>query len=378
MYIYGGVSNPHKIFEDKLKLVLNEQNLQKRAAESRFYKRSGATLSPKRFLDMLLDGISEQGYFTLNKSAIEFGIHNNMSVSKQAIHSRYNNEAVDFIRQLLGDVLASQVSQSLASGFLKDFNKLILKDATRFDLPPQLSPYFKGFGGSCTSDSAISIQYEFDLKNLAFKSLEFTSAKVPDVSKANIVPGQFNKNDLVIRDLGYFKRESFKELMTSEAFFISRLNTTAKVYIEDSAICFKDLYYQMQRTSSTCKDLKVLLNCGKDEKIQVRLVAQLVTEEMYRKRLATLEKNAKRKGLKISEESRRRCRFFLIITNIESEKMSMDELFSIYRLRWQIELMFKLWKSVLGIHKVQKMKLERFLCMLYAKLNYIKFLIETI
>jgi len=70
--------------------------------------------------------------------------------------------------------------------------------------------------------------------------------------------------------------------------------------------------------------------------------------------------------------------FFLIITNIESGKMSTDELFSIYRLRWQIELMFKLWKSVLGIHKVQKMKLERFLCMLYAKLIYITFSIETI
>jgi hypothetical protein len=37
-------------------------------------------------------------------------------------------------------------------------------------------------------------------------------------------------------------------------------------------------------------------------------------------------------------------------------------------MRWQIELLFKTWKSTLGIDKIQPMRRERLLCLMYAKL----------
>jgi hypothetical protein len=41
---------------------------------------------------------------------------------------------------------------------------------------------------------------------------------------------------------------------------------------------------------------------------------------------------------------------------------------SFYRLRWQIELMFKIWKSLCHIDKVKQVKKERLECYIYAKL----------
>ncbi|WP_410506396.1 transposase [Haloimpatiens sp. FM7315] len=41
---------------------------------------------------------------------------------------------------------------------------------------------------------------------------------------------------------------------------------------------------------------------------------------------------------------------------------------ALYSLRWQIELMFKIWKSIFKIHKVKKSKIERFKCFLYGRL----------
>ena len=40
----------------------------------------------------------------------------------------------------------------------------------------------------------------------------------------------------------------------------------------------------------------------------------------------------------------------------------------LYGFRWQVELMFKNWKSVFSIHRLQKMKYERYITLLYTRL----------
>jgi hypothetical protein len=44
---------------------------------------------------------------------------------------------------------------------------------------------------------------------------------------------------------------------------------------------------------------------------------------------------------------------------------------SFYRLRWQIELIFKIWKSIGKIRAVKKVKQPRLECYVYAKLIFI-------
>lgn len=46
----------------------------------------------------------------------------------------------------------------------------------------------------------------------------------------------------------------------------------------------------------------------------------------------------------------------------------MDQLYSLYRIRWQVELVFKVWKSVLGMHKIRTRKSSRVYCEIYGKL----------
>jgi transposase len=72
--------------------------------------------------------------------------------------------------------------------------------------------------------------------------------------------------------------------------------------------------------------------------------------------------------IQTSMETKIRNRFTIFITNIDSTKASINDIVLLYRLRWQVELCFKHWKSIYKIDDIPKMKKERFLCPMYAKL----------
>jgi hypothetical protein len=62
------------------------------------------------------------------------------------------------------------------------------------------------------------------------------------------------------------------------------------------------------------------------------------------------------------------CEWTVYVTNAPVELLSLAEAFVIGKLRWQIELVFKLWKSHLLIDEWRSKKPWRILCEVYAKL----------
>jgi len=56
------------------------------------------------------------------------------------------------------------------------------------------------------------------------------------------------------------------------------------------------------------------------------------------------------------------------ITNADQDILPTDLIRSIYSLRWQIEIIFKTWKSTFNLDKVKQMKIQRFDCINYGTL----------
>lgn len=321
------------------------------------------------FFDLLMYDISSGKSKSLNQLAIETKSEHEIDVSKQGIDKRFNDQALTFLKVLIEKQLSLKLGKELDAGWLSSFNRVIIKDGTRFDLPEEYKNFLAGSGGSA-SQAGACLQFEYDLKSGHITDLSLTPAKRPDIKDAVEVLDTVERNDLVIRDLGYYAFSSLTNISTKGAFYISRLGSKTNVYEIKNNILqkldFKSLYYQMNQNnlSQICKDVLI----GTDAKIPVRLIIELMPEAVYEQRMRKIKRLHEKKGYQTSEEYKFMSRFNLFITNVPLAVLPDQVIASLYRIRWQIELIYKIWKSIFGIHHTRKMKYKRWLCLLHFKL----------
>jgi hypothetical protein len=237
-------------------------------------------------------------------------------------------------------------------------------------VPSGLASDYQICGGSSHSRSkaGVSVQYEYDLQSGKITDLNITSGTRNDRTDSGETVNNLDKGDLTIRDLGYFSTPVFEKYEEKEAFFLSRLDCSTNVYdSNERPVSFKDIYASMQKSGIIEKEMTVYI--GKQTKLPVRLILQTVPDEVYKKRIR--EKTQKSKGQgrgQLTQETKVRSRFNLFITNAEESGLSTKQIFPLYRLRWQIELQFKAWKSVFRIDSWHEMKRHRYFTLLYVKL----------
>lgn len=340
------------------------------AKEVQFCKRKSKLLPPI-FLEMLLFSASSESNISLEQACVEICKQHGISLSKQSLDERFNKEAVSFIKLLVTEQIKQQVVASPDIGFLDIFNQIKLLDSTRFDVPDQFKCLLPGFNGRNTSEAGISIQHEYDIKNNRTVHLEIFGATKSDSKYAESINKSIEPNDLIIRDLGYYSRDNLIDINKNDAYFISRLNTQADVYELNGdgqliKISFEQIHKQMGQLKISQLEKQVYV--GKDKKLPVRLVIQLMPQEIYEKRLSKISKYNKANGHQTKDETKERVRFNLFITNVKPEKITLEHVCLLYKIRWQIELIFKSWKSTFNLDNLHKMKYYRYMSLIYSKL----------
>jgi FOG: Transposase and inactivated derivatives len=308
---------------------------------------------------------------SLNQSSNEAFNSYGITISKQAYDERFDDTAVAFVKSIFEAQLLKQVECVVHPDFLKKFTRIRLKDGTRFELCERLKDYFKGFGGKNVTGAGACIQLEFDLKTGKTLEIELTDANKPDNKDVSLKAKNIQEGELVIRDLGYFMLDAIEKIIENKAYIISRLNTKTKVYeLTGEDISFEKVYQWMRQNQITHLEKQVLV--GQEHKIPLRLILDVVPEQAYQKRIYKIDIYNHKKGHQTTSDYKARARFNLFITNIEAEDLPSEQVYTLYKLRWQIELTFKIWKSICGIDKIQPMKYHRFVCTLYAKLILIQ------
>lgn len=310
------------------------------------------------------------GQVSLEDLANDFCEQNGITISKQAIQERFNDYAVIFMQALLKEQLSRQLPIVENNGAYKLFNRIRIKDSTRYVLPKKYASTYKGHGG-ISGPAQISIQYEYDILNNETMSLELTSACINDQQDSKDTLHTIKKGDLLIRDLGYSTQGYIKHITKAEAFYINRLNSLWKIYdTKGNPIDFVKISRKIKRYSLPFIDMDILIRIGK-ELLPSRLLISSVDEKTYRQRIKKAKRKGQDSGYRITNQYKVSASMNLFITNIPKARLSAEDIKILYRLRWQVELIFKVWKSQANINKIKSVKIQRFQCELIARLLWL-------
>ncbi len=285
------------------------------------------------------------GNNTFSEWAFQISLLSGKRLSKQGVFDRLHAGATAFAKQLLEQVLLQQSGKDFTSSLFKGFGKVLLQDSTTLRLPQLLSAMFPGNHSRGEQKAVARIQSILDIKAMRFINFSLGAFTQNDQSASGSIIAEVTKGDLVIRDLGYFVIASFEKLIKAQAHFVSRLRYG--VTIADrrgKPILVKDLLKQKRGV-----DRWVLI--GSEKKVWVRLVMIPVPpgQAAEKIRKAKQDRDAR---LNHSKEYYQWLRFNVYITTVDKDVWTAQQVYKAYRVRWQIEIIFKSWKTGFNLQHI--------------------------
>ena len=330
-------------------------------AETGFVQRK-SKMTASRFCQTMVLGSLEEG----DKSLTEFAQVSHelgVTITASGLNQRINPSAVNCLEKLLAKSIAINMRSGETDELLANFSDVQLIDSSYMSLPQVMRELYPGLGGGTAAGLKLFLNYSYRYGRI--DALEITSGRTTDqTSRIHIeraAPGS-----LSLFDLGFFKQELFGQFCEKEAYFISRYQNQTALYADNGARF--DLLAYLGNTNESQIDRP--LRIGSKVKTPLRFVAWRLPEAVAAERRRKAKEKAKKDGRRPTPPAARLALldWAIFITNVPAEQLSVEQLVLVYRLRWQIELIFKLWKSRAKLKQIGPHRVERVRCQFYARL----------
>ena len=289
-----------------------------------------------------------------------------VAIQPQSLEERFTPEAAELLRRVLeASILAVITADAVAIAILNRFTEVILLDSSTVSLPEPLRGLFAGCGTSNpqAGNAAVKLTVAWDLKAGRLRGPLLDPGRLND--KKTVLAGEvLPAGSLRVADLGYFQLEHLAAIDLHGAYFLSRFQPLTVVY-DDQGTQWS-LLSQLLSRGGPRVDLAIRL--GQRARLRCRLLAARVPPEVARQRQERLRREAAAQRRNVSPEVLALAHWTVFVTNVPTGLLSLDEALEIGRARWQIELLFKLWKRDGQIDESTSQKPDRVLCELYAKL----------
>lgn len=337
-----------------------------RAARATGFVQRRSKLSGAKFVQTLVFGWLANPaatYEELAQTAATLGVR----VSPQGLEQRFTATAVQCVERVLHAAVAQViVAAPVALPLLRRFTAVYIQDSTQVALPAVLAPVWAGSGGGAQAQdqtAALKVQVRLDLTRGGLDGPFLQAGRSSDrASPTQHAP--VRAGSLRLADLGYFALDGLQRIARQHAYWLTRLMAGTQVY--DGQGQALDLAPCLPASGSAVIDWPVAV--GVDHHLPARLIAVRVPQEVANQRRRALHADARRRGQAVSQQRVRLADWTLWCTNVPPELLSGPEVLVVARVRWQIELVFKVWKSAGRLAHSRSAQPWRVLCEVYAKL----------
>jgi len=358
------MSNPHNVetVSTTIQEFFNEEKIEKVARRTKFVQRS-SPLGGFIFLQAAIFGFiddPEANLDDLAQACADLGV----DISVQGFDQRLNPYTLEFLKEMLGRAMEQFKNNSpLPLPILQQFSAVNLVDSTVLSLPDNMATEFPGCGGD-GPQASLKVQLTVEFLHGNLSQIIIQAGKEPD-QKFEAYLEQVQAGSLNINDLGYFVLKNLQTIAEQKgAYYISRyLFGTALLTPDEERL---NLGEMLNKRSRQPFERDILL--GAEKKLPCRLICIPLPQEVAARRRQKAKEAAARRGKTLSKAYLALLDWLIFVTNVPAVMLSIEQVALLYRVRWQIELVFKLWKSYCALDRIQALRRERVLFELYAKM----------
>ena len=336
------------------------------AIKSGYKKRSNGKISARNLiLGFMMMATKKKN--TYESWSQEISLLSGSIISRQAVEERMRPETTAMLRLTLEEAFKKSLQTRSTQQVSRKFKHIKLEDSTVINLPEELSFVFPGNVSKGKKKSQVKIHTLYDFTENTFDFMHMHNYTRNDQSLSMDSITYLNQGDLLVRDMGFPMLDVCDEIEAKGAYFITPKSFTMNVYDQVSN---KKIDLVKILLKKGIFDQEVLVS-KKHKKMRLVILPLPPKSVAERKRKAH---NDRDKRLNHSKEYYYLLGYSIFITNVPQTICSAKEISKLYGLRWQIEIVFKSWKSGFSLEKLTPSKCnnpDRIYSMIYLWLIFI-------
>jgi DDE family transposase len=294
-----------------------------------------------------------------------------VSLEKQGLDCHFSELTATWLLALLRRAVEYVVTaNAVRLPLLQQFGAVLIEDGSSITLPSVLQKVWRGCGGRAAkagkdakTQAALKITVRWDLLAGRLHGPHLQAGRQHELASVLreqvIAPGS-----LWIADLGYWSLKWLRSLQQRGVYFLMRYKAGIVLWHDHQRL---DLLSVLPTLPA--ERLELLVEVGANKLVSnVRLLAERVPAEVAALRQERIRAYADDHGKPINPLVWELAHWTIVLTNVPVCKLSFEQALALLRARWQVELLFKLWKESGLLDDWQASDPWRILCEVYAKL----------
>lgn len=315
--------------------------------------RQSARFSAHGFLMALIQSVL-RGNNSLNHLAIGLGQFECKPMSRQAMHQRLSETSSSFLLGVLRHMMKARTRSLVELDEKLTFKRLLIEDCTVLPMHKSNHEIFPGNGNGRHKTAGAKIHLLADWLSGDILESGLHTARSADQGLSAEVLHHVRKDDLIIRDMGFFHFDTLEEIEEAKAYWLSRLPAGVSG-CDTRGIALDTRLRKEQRNQ-----IEMTVYLGRYGQKKCRLVATRLSKAQTEKNRRQRRRNAKRHGVNASKRGLLRDGWSILVTNLTRKEASPKLLHNLYSLRWSIEIQFRGLKQSCRIEKVFNHKADHY------------------